>query len=68
MTQKEAYKLLEDNAQYFRNEKGENKVVVDGRERKITTQVRQITNSNEYEPIVRLDAYDELLIPEYLSI
>ena len=69
MTKEEAQKELDDNAHYFRNEKGLNKIVIDGIERIVTVFPQPIdkeTPPKNFRPVVKLDGI-VMSLDEYLK-
>lgn len=68
MTKQEAYQILFDNAEYFRNNNSQNKFIVDGIERIITTAVIVTSETrDDFKPVVYLDGNITLDLEEYLD-
>lgn len=72
MNRKEAQKLLDDNAQHFRNENGLNKILINGQIRIVTSLVQPIQDGTEppqnFEACIVLDGNEVMTIDEYLRL
>lgn len=66
MTEQEAIRLLQANANFFRNVNNDNIVIVDGVERIVTTAVIQEPVGN-FRPVVFLDGNIRLDLEDYLN-
>ncbi len=71
MTQREAEEQLEINRRHFRNEKGENKKIINGVESIVTIAVMLVDKAKDptnYHPFVFVNGYTKMRLEEYLAL